>query len=68
MRLTKHNNFLICKQEFTWLIADYALELNSNYSHSLAFYVPSLVPIHPKHLINIVLKKKKKEVKKNEVK
>ena len=62
MRLTKHNNFLICKQEFTWLISDYALELNYSYSHSLAFYVPSLVPTHPKHLKKLitVLKKKKK--------
>jgi len=63
MRLSKHNNFLIFKQEFSFLIADYTLELTSNYSHSLAFYVPSLVPIHPKRLIklmNYVLKDKRR--------
>ena len=62
MKVKKHNNFLIFKQEFTWLISDYALELNYSYSHSLTFYVPSLVPIHPKHLKKLitVLKKKKR--------
>jgi len=62
MKVKKHNNFLIFKQEFSFLISDYTLELYSSSFYPLAFYVPSLVPTHPKHLKKLitVLKKKKK--------